>query len=246
MAYYRSYRRRFPYAYGSRYRRVYRRPLRYRRRTPLYKSIRSTKLASIQDTATRRLKYCTTIDYETNVSPYVHTFRATDLYDPDYTGTGHQPLGFDQMMLMYRKFLVLKSKISVIATMVHPDATLDDHPANLLVYKNMTQDIPSTQNDMETIIENGKNYKLSRLIHAKQICKASLVFNLSEFGPYNLDPNQMSGTGSSSPGNYANFYVCLYNPKEDSEFWAATPKFRLEIVIDYVAKFYDPYVMGQS
>jgi hypothetical protein len=38
-----------------------------------------------------------------------YVFRANDLYDPDYTGTGHQPLGFDQLCLFYKRFFVTKS-----------------------------------------------------------------------------------------------------------------------------------------
>jgi hypothetical protein len=38
-----------------------------------------------------------------------YVFRANDLYDPDYTSTGHQPLGFDQLCLFYKRFLVRKS-----------------------------------------------------------------------------------------------------------------------------------------
>lgn len=42
-----------------------------------------------------------------------YTFRANDLYDPDYSGTGHQPLGFDQLMAMYNRFTVIASDITV-------------------------------------------------------------------------------------------------------------------------------------
>ncbi len=47
------------------------------------------------------------------VATYV--FRANDLYDPDYTGSGHQPMGFDQMMQFYNHFCVLKARIVVTA-----------------------------------------------------------------------------------------------------------------------------------
>lgn len=40
-------------------------------------------------------------------------FRCNSLYDPDYTGAGHQPYGFDQIMDMYEHFTVIASKITV-------------------------------------------------------------------------------------------------------------------------------------
>lgn len=42
-----------------------------------------------------------------------HVFSANDLYDPDVTGTGHQPRGFDQFMGMFDHFNVIGSKITV-------------------------------------------------------------------------------------------------------------------------------------
>ncbi len=36
----------------------------------------------------------------------MYDYRITDLYDPDYTGTGNQPVGFDQFTAMYARFRV--------------------------------------------------------------------------------------------------------------------------------------------
>lgn len=43
----------------------------------------------------------------------VRVYDASSLYDPDYSGGGHQPLGFDQLMPMYDHYVVLGSKITV-------------------------------------------------------------------------------------------------------------------------------------
>jgi hypothetical protein len=45
------------------------------------------------------------------VTTYV--LRANDCFDPDFTGTGHQPMGFDQMMVFYNHFCVVSCKIVV-------------------------------------------------------------------------------------------------------------------------------------
>lgn len=42
-----------------------------------------------------------------------HRFACNDMFDPDITTTGHQPMGFDQMALQYEHYVVLGSKINV-------------------------------------------------------------------------------------------------------------------------------------
>ena len=43
----------------------------------------------------------------------VKYFCANGMYDPNVTGTGHQPLLFDQYMALYHKYAVTSSRISV-------------------------------------------------------------------------------------------------------------------------------------
>jgi hypothetical protein len=65
---------------------------------------------------TRTLRYSTTFQLTcTSGATATYVFRANDLFDPDYTSTGHQPMGFDQMMLSYNHFCVTHSTIRVTA-----------------------------------------------------------------------------------------------------------------------------------
>lgn len=41
-----------------------------------------------------------------------NVFRTNSLYDPNSTGTGHQPMGFDQLMALYNHYEVYGSKIT--------------------------------------------------------------------------------------------------------------------------------------
>ncbi len=43
-----------------------------------------------------------------------HTFRGNSLFDPDRTGTGNQPYGFDQWAAFYGKYRVHSSTISIM------------------------------------------------------------------------------------------------------------------------------------
>lgn len=42
-----------------------------------------------------------------------YVFSANGLYDPDITSTGHQPMGFDQMMSLYEQYTCIASSMEV-------------------------------------------------------------------------------------------------------------------------------------
>jgi hypothetical protein len=64
---------------------------------------------------TRRLRYASGHVGLSSTSGVVVTqvFALNGCFDPDITGTGHQPMGFDQMMGFYNHFCVLSCKATV-------------------------------------------------------------------------------------------------------------------------------------
>lgn len=97
-----------------------RRPVRYRSRGPVRKakSVRTVIARPLRGGLPPRLR--TSLVYVgnpaiTTVSSYVSSwvFKGNALYDPDDTGSGHQPRGYDQIMPLYTKYWVNASKIYV-------------------------------------------------------------------------------------------------------------------------------------
>lgn len=61
-----------------------------------------------------RHKYCDTVQLAATTSGAIqrYQFRANSLYDPDYTGVGHQPMFRDEMVAQYQFYTVLSSTIT--------------------------------------------------------------------------------------------------------------------------------------
>jgi hypothetical protein len=60
-----------------------------------------------------KLKYVAYASLTSGVTPGVNVYSANGLYDPDITGSGHQPRGFDQLIALYDHYVVLRSKCVV-------------------------------------------------------------------------------------------------------------------------------------
>jgi hypothetical protein len=72
--------------------------------------------APFPDRSIQKLKYVDMIqlDATTAVVPAVWNFSCNGLWDPNQTGTGHQPMGFDQYATLYNHYHVMESYIKVI------------------------------------------------------------------------------------------------------------------------------------
>lgn len=183
------------------------------------------------------LNYADDIRY-INVAAAAYTqanflWRANSVYDPDKTGTGHQPMGFDQWMALYSHFRVLGSKITCRFIF---DKT-DDFQGAVGIALIPTTTVPG-HTDM---IENKRNLKYKG-VHQSTTANRDIVVSKTFsprkfFGPRSMTINQYGGVAS--------------NPVEDAYFatyayrrWAvgAAHDVLLAVRISYYVEFSEPLV----
>ena len=76
---------------------------------------RSLPLNGFPDSRLTRHRYCDNINLYQALpgTPEFYLFGANNGYDPDHSGTGHQPMGWDEMAAVYGTYAVVGSKITV-------------------------------------------------------------------------------------------------------------------------------------
>lgn len=170
-------------------------------------------------------------------------FSANGMFDPNITGTGHQPMGFDQMMLMYNHYTVVSSKITVVAANNSAAATSGD------VGLYLSPDTVSITNPSQ-LIENGYFvWKPMLPINIfGSIATLNLNCNVSAYFARDgnkrelLEDTELYGTASANPTDQVYFAVCTWDGSGAVN--TITTLFRVEI--EYEAIFWEPRKLTQS
>lgn len=83
-----------------------------RQKMVMYRALR----APVPYKLTTKLKYTTgvTLVGGNNRLAGVHVYSANGVYDPDISGIGHQPRGFDQLMALYDHMVVIYAEINTM------------------------------------------------------------------------------------------------------------------------------------
>lgn len=84
-------------------------PRRARRGYTIMRSMR----APLPEVLQTKLKYCQFISRTFSTAPDQYAIRMNGMYDPDYTGVGHQPYGFDELSTLYLSYVVKACKIVI-------------------------------------------------------------------------------------------------------------------------------------
>lgn len=140
------------------------------------------------------------------VSSYV--FRANDCFDPDLTGSGHQPMGFDQMMAFYNHFCVTHARITVrfgSATGAAGTACVRVDAASTPV-TNIEQIMEFGGNvtvNLETIGGFGANKEVTMLVSIAKLQGISEVALTAD--------STLRGDSATSPTELTYFHVQLWN-----------------------------------
>jgi len=172
-------------------------------------------------------------------------FRANDLYDPDFTGTGHQPNGFDQLMLWYDHFTVVGSKATIKFTPTtgnniapgYVDLLLTDDPTTVASYTSVNDFLESRQGSGRALMAGTeRNYFGVSPYHTKTFSAKRF------FGTKNIMGNGLyRGNTTGSPTEQAFFIPIMFSAAGNDP-----APMNFTIVIDYIAILSEPKWIGGS
>lgn len=124
-----------------------------------------------------------------------YSFRANGLYDPNHTGTGHQPMYYDQLVALYNHWVVTGSKITLRVS-TNSSATAC---GTFVVYLN--DDSTITSSDIVGMAEQAT--AKSGMIGMVQNDHASTFVSTYSaekvFGPNPVSNSNLRGAASSDP-----------------------------------------------
>lgn len=201
-----------------------------------------TRFAQKSGVPTKRnvkLKYGALINKNDALAAVVHQiFRANSLFDPDFTGIGHQPMGFDQWSALYSRYRVNAAKIEV--TWVQSNTTEDAHFFAGIELAGTT----TPRSDPEQIIESSQSVYagLGNTSAGSATKTITMYVDLKKaFGVKDLSDHNYSATTGNNPTNQLYFQCSTFALSGASilEFFMITE-------ITYYVTFFDPRELGAS
>ncbi len=154
-------------------------------------------------------------------------YRANDLFDPYAGAGGQQPRTFDQIISMYRNFVVLGSKITVNLGFGSGSATSSDMLLSIIM-KDGSAAVGSPQDVLESS-RRRYTYITANADRRTLVAKYSWKINGTKDA---LENHNMWGTAGASPLEQWYYHIIAYCPGGESE----TAKFTG--YIDYTAVFF--------
>lgn len=207
-------------------------------------------LGGFPDKKAVRMKYCDLITLNPNSLgsgvPTVHHFRANSVYDPDLTGVGHQPRGFDEHAVLYDHYTVIGSKIKASF-----ESDVDNRSTAGQYCFLMLQDTAGTPTNLVEILEESDKNKIGYRPLNTQTGK-SITLRKS-FSPYKMfgipKKDSLLSNGDLTP-------QVGTNPAEDAIFTVGVicnrttstdpPQLVVRVEIEYLVLFSEKRPMESS
>jgi len=182
------------------------------------------------------LRYHTDVDMGVQGStPLGYVFSANGLYDPDITSTGHQPMGFDQLMTFFQHYTVLNSSIKVEArnyctTLDVEFALAIQRSTTVLSVWDRLIEAGNVTTGVLGAVTNGGGPYASRFASRVRIADFQSVPNV-------LNDDTLRGTAAANPATQV-YFVC-YTRTPDAGGPTSEHVF-LGIVMEFDAVFTEP------
>jgi hypothetical protein len=176
-----------------------------------------------------------TVPANTSATSYV--FSANGPYDPDISGIGSQPMGFDQMMVFYEHFTV----VSATAIVTFHNNLTSSTPDIMLGARADT----TTISDAYTLMELGNSVssKLNINSVANGVQELRLKVDIARFLGIDdlLDSAVARGTISANPSEQVYFHVSAWNVET-----SVAGQIAFEIRLEYHCIFTEPRDITRS
>jgi len=168
--------------------------------------------------------------------PVAYTFSANGAYDPNITGVGHQPNGFDQMMQFYNHYQVIKSKCMAKFTATTTGNIVPAYMDVLLTDSGSRVVAMSTYDFLEHATGRGDGYQVgTERNYIGQPSGITKYFDSKKFFRRKENDSSLLGTIGSNPPEQAYFEVAL------CPIAANNPEVvNCLVLIDYIIMFTEP------
>lgn len=193
-----------------------------------------------------KLRYCETQVLNPGLgTPAVWVASMNSAYDPAYTGTGHQPFGFDQWTALYEKYKVVGAKLTVVFS--NTGATIPTSNTMCGIHISDTGNYIVTKN-VNHIRETGYT-RWKYLTYAQSKVKMTEFWSSKKFFGKNRieNPEDLVGnTGNTGVGSdpatqaFGEIWCVGTDPARDGEAVVAS------IILEQLVMFSDLRELGQS
>lgn len=191
---------------------------------------------------TAKLRYCETISFNpASGVAGTYTFSANGLYDPNISGTGHQPYGFDQLMALYNHYTVLGARIKI--TPINGSAnlyyTLGIKLCDTTQLNSSTPDYIMEQPGFRKRVVANNAAVSAPGMSCNFSCKKFFRHRSKALVLANTD---LRGSASVNPAEQA-YFIIVYQPVVVLQ---DLPDTTFQVQIDYCATFTGPKELGSS
>jgi len=171
-------------------------------------------------------------------------FSANGMFDPNITGTGHQPIGFDQMMLFYEQYTVMSSSIEVqflFATGVgcRCGVTLAPDTTSITSSNELMENglIRTSTSMVGTTSLQGLPYRKVRIS-----CDVAKYFGRKSSGDIVNDPN-LHGTIAANPTEQVYYDITAWQTNPDG---STTTSIGFDVLISFDVIYWEPRKVAPS
>lgn len=215
----------------------------YFKKAPTRKEMNKVAVSGYPARMRCKFRYASEFSLTAGAGYAYRQYSCNSLFDPDRTGVGHQPIGFDEMMAGYDHYTVVKSKITVRPI----QGTSNTQPVYFGILRQDTTGDPTFASG-EHFLESplvGRKVFFSGSIYEASADKLEITkyFDAKkEFGCTDpMDRKDIQGSASANPTEESFFTIVAHTVNGQigtAQAYVA--------IIDYEAILSEPKLLGQS